>query len=280
MKKRLRLLIGTAAVLVIIFAGWQLFHYYSSAGESDRANQKFAELAVKKAQPQPVEKSAAPVYREGALPSEVSAAAAEDSCAPSASEAVLSAEPAPIEVDFSVLKSECPDIAAWLYCEDTPINLPVVQGEDNEYYLHRLTDGTLNSNGTLFIDCRGAADFSDFNTVIYGHNMKSGRMFGSLQNYKDPAYYKAHPVLWLLTPGGVYKAEAAAGAVVPADSGVYSSRKEEMSGDAAQVFASSAFKSGLTFEPDARWLTLSTCSYEYENARYVLLCRLTLQGES
>ena len=81
-------------------------------------------------------------------------------------------ETAPISADFDELQSKNPDIIAWLYSEDTPINYPVVQADDNSYYLRRLTDGSYNTNGTLFLDYRCAPDFSGFNSVIYGHRMK------------------------------------------------------------------------------------------------------------
>ena len=89
----------------------------------------------------------------------------------------------PIQVDFDVLSKENQDVIGWLYCPDTSINYPVVQAADNEYYLHRLLDDSKNAAGTLFMDYRNSADLSDWNSVIYGHNMKNGSMFGSLPDY-------------------------------------------------------------------------------------------------
>lgn len=82
-------------------------------------------------------------------------------------------ETAPIIVDFEVLQTENKDIIAWLHCPDTKINYPVAQSEDNSYYLRRLLDGSWNTAGTIFMDYRNSADFSDRHTVIYGHNMKN-----------------------------------------------------------------------------------------------------------
>ena len=73
-------------------------------------------------------------------------------------------ETAPIIVDFEVLQTENKDIIAWLHCPDTKINYPVAQSEDNSYW---------NTAGTIFMDYRNSADFSDRHTVIYGHNMKN-----------------------------------------------------------------------------------------------------------
>lgn len=77
------------------------------------------------------------------------------------------------------------DIVAWIHSPDTVIDYPVCQGEDNVYYLSHLADGTYNRNGCLFIDCENAEDFSDDNTIIYGHHMASGKMFATLIKYAD-----------------------------------------------------------------------------------------------
>ena len=84
-------------------------------------------------------------------------------------------EEAPIlipDIDFASLQEINPDIVGWLYCEDTPIHYPVVQGEDNSYYLKHLFDGTYNANGCLFLDSRVKNDFSEAYSIIYGHHMK------------------------------------------------------------------------------------------------------------
>ena len=87
----------------------------------------------------------------------------------------------PLSVDFSALKQENEDIIGWIYSENTPINYPVVQSDDNEYYLRRLTNGEYNIAGSIFMDYRNSASLEDNNTIIYGHNMKNNTMFGSLQ---------------------------------------------------------------------------------------------------
>ena len=162
---------------------------------------------------------------------------------------------------------------AWLYCPDTEINYPVVQSKDNEYYLRRLLDGTWNIAGTLFMDYRNAADCSDLHTIIYGHNMKNNTMFGSLPKYSKQEYYEEHSVLYLLTPKQNYKVKLIAGYVTPSDSKVYEfeKTKEERSGLLKTALDNSLFTSGTTVSDEDRLLTLSTCSYEYDNARFVLM---------
>ncbi|MBQ0037076.1 MAG: class B sortase [Clostridiales bacterium] len=181
-------------------------------------------------------------------------------------------EPERIKVDFDALREANSDIVAWLYGADTGLDYPIVQGSDNEYYLHRLLDGSVNDNGTLFMDCECSADFSMPNTLIYGHNMRSGNMFGRLTDYKDPAYYKAHPYLYLMTPEQTYRVDLLAGCVVNDDADIYSF---DLSADTVEAYmADSDFTAKAEYSDAYRLVTLSTCSYEYDNARFVVLGQL------
>ena len=181
-----------------------------------------------------------------------------------------------ITVDFNNLLADNPDIVGWLYCKDTPINYPILQSEDNSYYLRRLPDKTHNITGSLFVDYRNAADFSDRNTIIYGHNMRNDKMFGSLENYCKQDYYDAHPVMWLLLPDQSYKLELAAGCVIRSDSHFYNfpGNDEDAVKQVKEVMASSDFISEIEPREGDLWVTLSTCSYEFDNARYIVLGRL------
>ena len=97
-----------------------------------------------------------------------------------------------------------PDVKAWLELPGTVIQYPVGPGRDNSYYLKHLYDGTAKKVGCLFIDYENAEDFSDNNTIIYGHNMRDGSMFSTLVEYKAQAYYDEHPEMYLVTPEGGY----------------------------------------------------------------------------
>lgn len=180
----------------------------------------------------------------------------------------------PITVDFDALKAENADVVGWLYCADTPINYPIVKGKDNAEYLHKLIDGTRNSSGTLFIDFRNNDDFSDANTIIYGHAMKNGSMFGTLSRYKNADYYKAHPTMWLLTPNGNYRLDLIVGYTTPSTSMIYSAFDSgQVAAALYQAQAKTTFTSGIDTGGINQIVTLSTCSYEYEEARYVVLAR-------
>ncbi len=185
----------------------------------------------------------------------------------------LSNQSAPINVDFEKLKQENNDIIAWLYCEGTPINYPVVQAEDNSYYLHRGTDGEYSFSGTLFADCLNKGDFTDNNTIIYGHNMKNGTMFGILTEYQNQEYYDKHSEMYLLTAEKEYKVKFIAGVTVSSTSLIYKLPLEDKDKESfiSEFCEKSTFKSEYKFSPDDVYVMLSTCSYAYNDARYVLI---------
>ena len=187
----------------------------------------------------------------------------------------------PIEVDLKALQALYPDLAAWLYSPDTPINLPVMQAPDNSYYLDKLPDGSYNAAGSIFMDCRNRADFSDRNTVLYGHHMKNGTMFASLTRYSSQEYYDAHPVMYLFTPEAVYRVEVFAGCVVPSDHTIYYPKPAMgETGPVDEIRRSSPFVSQVELKEDDRIITLSTCSFDYDEARYVILGRLVALPEA
>ncbi len=182
---------------------------------------------------------------------------------------ILKEESIPIAVDFEALWKTCPDVVAWLYSPNTKIHYPIVQGEDNTYYLEHLADKTPNSSGSLMLDCRNTSDFSDWNSMIHGHSMKNGSMFRSLLQYKKQQYYDEHPIMWLITPDETYKVELFAGYITSSDDSVYS--LSEDTGLVERAVKASTFKSDVEVLEEESLLTLSTCSYENENARYILL---------
>ena len=192
---------------------------------------------------------------------------------------VRPAEPEPdtdipaLDIDFAALKAINPDTAAWLYCPDTVINYPVMQAKDYDYYLRRLPDGTYNLNGTLFIDYNNPADFSEALTVVYGHHMKSGKMFGSLVGYKQQDYYDKHPAMYLYTEEGGCKIDLLYGFVVGARQWRERAFMYEANLESLLTYAAgeTTFTGTAVYTPGDRIVALSTCSYEFDNARYVVL---------
>lgn len=180
-------------------------------------------------------------------------------------------------MDFSSLLRDYPDIAGWLRGQGTVIDYPVMHGIDNDFYLHHMYDGSEAVNGSIFLDCFNAGDFSDCNSILYGHHMASGAMFASICGYKNQYYYNEHPVLYLYTPTGDYTLEVMAGFIYadgvnewyfgydqPSDLLEYTQWAKEVS----------TFSSPVEAKEGDRLVTLVTCTYEYEDARYVLVTKM------
>lgn len=183
-----------------------------------------------------------------------------------------------LDIDFAALKEASPDLVGWLYCPDTAVSYPLVQGQDNSYYLSHLADGSENRNGCLFMDCENRRDLSDENTLIYGHHMASGKMFASLVFYAGQEYYEAHPVVYLITEEKDYRLELFAGYTAAVDSDAYTLRfasKEDFAAWLVRIKGRSDFSSDVQVGEGDHIVTLSTCAYSFENARYVVHGKLT-----
>jgi len=186
-------------------------------------------------------------------------------------------ERSPITVDFNLLLEECKDIIGWIYSEDTVINYPMVQTTDNSTYLHHLTNGKYNDCGTIFVDYRNAPEFADRNTIIYGHHMNNGAMFASLCEYKNQDYYERHPSLYISTPKQNYRVDVFSAFVTSSDSSAYTIQFD--SDDAFEAFcakmkAFSDCETDVTVKGTDHIVVFSTCTYEYDDARFVVFGKL------
>lgn len=175
--------------------------------------------------------------------------------------------------DFETLLQWNPDIAGWIWSPGTDIDYPVVQGADNEYYLNHRADGVSSMIGSIFMESRNRKEFQDDVTVLYGHHIRGGRMFSSLSAYKTQSYYEEHPVMYLYTPDQDYRVELFAGEIRNGDNGSFPfifEGAEERERWLKRILASSTFKSPAAVGEEERILALCTCSYEYNNARYIV----------
>ena len=186
-------------------------------------------------------------------------------------------------INFKALRKQNKDVKAWLYSEGTVINYPVVQGDDNSYYLYRMVNGEWNGKGSLFIDYRVEKPFRDFNTIIYGHRMKDGSMFHSLTEYESKRYYDKHPVMQLITPKHEYDVEIFGVIRIPADSPMYKCQfdsYEEKANYLAQIKKNSLINiDEVEVSAEDRIEMLSTCTYEFEDARMVVYGKLVEKEE-
>ena len=111
-----------------------------------------------------------------------------------------------MEVDFKALREKNPDTVGWLYVGSCGISYPILQGEDNDYYMNHTFEGTVNSSGAIIMDYRDDKYLKDWNTFIYGHNMKNGSMFGSLKKLlNDETLYNSDPYIYVYLPGYIYR---------------------------------------------------------------------------
>ena len=113
-----------------------------------------------------------------------------------------------ITVDFDALWKINPDVKGWIYLEALGITYPIVKGETNDDYIYTSVKGTANSGGSIFMDYRNSDSFLDPHTLIYGHNMKDGSMFGKLKKLYDQDFvdeWDAPLCFWIITPEGKYR---------------------------------------------------------------------------
>lgn len=180
-------------------------------------------------------------------------------------------------VDFPALWETCPDVKAWIRIEGTCIDYPVAQGADNRYYLSHLPDGTANKAGSIMMDVANAPDFSDDVTILHGHHMRNGEMFGDLDEYRKAKYWEQHSLMQLYTPAGDWKVAIFAACTVDgasfgyptafADDAAYLAFVEELRGK-------SSFHTELSVEPGDRLVMLSTCAYNFQDARFVVVGKI------
>jgi sortase B len=116
-------------------------------------------------------------------------------------ETVSMSQTVEIPIDFSVLQEKNPDIYAWILIPGTGVDYPILQSStDQAYYLNHTAEGAEGYPGSIYTENLNKKDFTDKNTVIYGHNMKDDSMFGSLKKYVDSDYMKEHPQIIIYTP--------------------------------------------------------------------------------
>ena len=182
---------------------------------------------------------------------------------------------APINVDFASLKSVNPDVVGWIYVEALDgVSYPVVRGTDNDQYLHMTYEKNYNFAGTIFIDYENKADFSDCITLVYGHNMKNGSMFGQLKNFsKDDSAYNKSKYFWIFTPEKNYRYEIISAYTTAVNSDTYTLFKgpgQEFVDYMNKIVSYSDIKTTPgELGVEDKIVTLSTCTGN-ESTRYVV----------
>ena len=200
------------------------------------------------------------------------------------------------------------DTAGWLKMDGTAINSVVVQGEDNDFYLDHNFYGNSSAAGSLYVDYRCILNDYDFNQsdniIIYGHNQADGSMFGTLQYYKikksntsNFSFYQEHPTFTFsnLYEEYTYKiiamfiseaseSQARDGLIFDAHNFVRfnpdPAEKRSFANFEKNINERTAVLTGVDFEEGDQFMTLSTCSNEFDNSRFIVIGRKVRDGES
>ncbi|SET19808.1 class B sortase [Anaerobranca gottschalkii] len=186
----------------------------------------------------------------------------------------------PNEKLFDKLLEINPDTVAWIFIENSNIDYPVVQGVDNHYYLNINFNGVRNRGGAIFMDYRNNPIDFDQNTIIYGHRMRDGSMFAHLTKFRDKDFFNNNDKIYLKTREGNYIFKVYSIYVTEANSYYITpnfSTEEEYLQFLQYTRKNSIFKKEVELGITDKILTLSTCSYEFDNARLVVHAKLMEQ---
>lgn len=187
------------------------------------------------------------------------------------------------EIDLNALRQVNPDVIGWILLPDTDINYPILQGTDNEYYLNNTWLKEPNAVGSIFMEHRNLPDFTEYNTILYGHNMINGSMFSDLRHYTGETFYKDHPYVYIVTDGGVLRYEVFSAYQAELGSTTYGlsfHQEETKKAFLVHALSSSKFDLGVAPELTDRILTLSTCSGTGSTTRWVVHARLKMMKSS
>lgn len=180
-------------------------------------------------------------------------------------------------MDFTALREVNDDVLGWILIPGTVISYPLLQGDDNSYYLNHTWKKWTSVVGAIFLECNNSPDLSDFNTIVYGHRMNNGSMFASLKYYKKQSYWSEHPYVYIMDDRGSHRYEIFSAYEVSTAGDTY---KLGFSTDASkQAFidyclGQSVIDTGITPTVYDKILTLSTCTGNGHATRWVVQARL------
>jgi len=180
------------------------------------------------------------------------------------------------EIDLAALREENEDVLGWICIPDTPVNYPLMDGDDNSFYLSHAWDKTPSWYGSVFLEQNCSSDLTDFNTILYGHNMGDENIFGSLKHYAKANYWQEHPYVYIVDDHGVHRYEIFAAHEASLRSLTYVLGFDN---ELRQQFIDAAIErsdidTGIVPEITNRILTLSTCTGYTKNTRWVVQARL------
>ncbi len=192
---------------------------------------------------------------------------------------------------YAALYARNQDFVGWITIDGLDISLPIVRGENNEKYLKTNFDGKSNKYGSIFMNCSNRVDRLNYNTTLFGHYMYDSKMFGNLVHYKSANGYKKAPLIEFNTLFGNYKWKVFAvfitGGTSAADNGYLFNyiftdltSEEAVENFLGEIKQRSLYYPKVDIALSDKILTLSTCTYEFDEARLVIMARMVRPGES
>ncbi|MDD3931882.1 MAG: class B sortase [Eubacteriales bacterium] len=179
----------------------------------------------------------------------------------------------PTKINFKSLQERNPDTVGWIEIPGTEINYPIVKGDDNDFYLHRDFQSEKSKSGTIFMDYRNDGDFTNRHSILYGHNMRNGSMFAGSMAYKDSVFFDQNDKIYIDTPDGRTIWQIFATYVTTTDFYYIITDfldDRSFSSFLQTIQSKSSFQSPVSPVVSDHLLTLSTCTYEYDDARFVV----------
>lgn len=177
-------------------------------------------------------------------------------------------------IDWKSLRQVNADIVAWIKIPGTVVDYPVVKTTSNQTYLKKSFDGSKNACGTIFMNAYNRPDFSDFNTILYGHNMRNGSMFAVLNKYKDEAFYKEHDEVWIFTPFWERKYQIISAHEATDGTETYAVEfGDRYPEHLAKEVSETIYDTGTGYDVSLPMVTLSTCTGRGTLSRMVLICQ-------
>lgn len=175
--------------------------------------------------------------------------------------------------DLASLQAVNSEVVGWIAIPETELSYPVLQAEDNKYYLNHTWNNDQSSVGSIFMECQISPSMHSFNTIIYGHKMRNGSMFGSLLNYENVEYWQEHPSVYVVTDDGVYRYDIFAAYEVGIREIVYriNINSEKRRSELIQFcLENSVIETGIIPTVQDKILTLSTCTGRGHSTRFVV----------
>ncbi|MDD3369645.1 MAG: class B sortase [Lachnospiraceae bacterium] len=189
--------------------------------------------------------------------------------------------PERIAIDWDNLKKEAPDLVGWITLPSVELSYPIVQGRDNAQYLHHGIQGEELYAGSIFLDAGNQADFSNYNTIVYGHNMRDGTMFAKLKDYTEPETYQKCPYFWIYTAQADYLYEICSVYQSAPEQAPYVLRFASHSDYLDwlyQIKKRSGIQTDVALSEGDRIVTLSTCSGDAAKRQIVQGVRIASQN--